>query len=86
MAPGGEHAVTAHDLAGVVIADDEMVAVFVEAVGVDAVAVSQPESRLGGEDVVPQALYGVDVVGVGGQQQGVSGTADVVVGGGDEYG
>ena len=69
-----EHAVAADELAGVVLADQQVVAELVEAVGVSAVdvAVVEFESGLGGEHLVAQALRGFDERRVGGQQQGVA--------------
>jgi hypothetical protein len=49
--------------------------VLVETVGIPAVWVSrtgQRESGFGGEDVMTQALRGIDECGVGGKQQGVT--------------
>ena len=68
-----QHAVAADELAGVVLADQQVIAELVEAVGVAAVAGAfERESRLGGEHLVTQALRGVDERGVGGQQQGIA--------------
>ncbi len=68
-----QHAVAADELAGVVLADQQVIAELVEPVGVSAVGRAfERESRFGGEHVMTKALRGFDERGVGGQQQGVA--------------
>ena len=68
-----QHAVAADELAGVVLADQQVVAELVEPVGVSAVdGAFEREARFGGEHVMAKALRGFDERGVGGQQQGVA--------------
>ena len=70
-----QHAVTADELAGVVLADQQMIAELVEAVGVSTVGGAfQGEARFGGEHIMTKALRGFDERRVGGQQQGVART------------
>ena len=58
-----QHPVAADELAGVVLADQQVIAELVEAVGVPAVGrACERETRLGGEHVVTQALRGLDRV------------------------
>ncbi len=59
-----QHPVAADELAGVVLADQQVIAVLVEAVGVAAVDVApvEREARLGGEHVVTKSLRGLDRV------------------------
>jgi hypothetical protein len=83
-----QHAVAAHQFARAVLADQQVVAVLVEPVGVTSVwRGGQAESGFGGEHLVAQALRGVDQVRICGQQQGVPRCGRAAWGFfGDEYG
>ena len=75
--PGWEHPVAADHLVGDLVQHQQVVAVLVEAVGVEAVrdAVDgRLETGLGGEHLVPEALGRHPVLPVRGQQQAVPGS------------
>ena len=70
-----QHPVAADKFAGVVLADQQVIAVLVEAVGVQTAGVAivlQGETGFGGEHVIAKALRGLDERRVGGQQEGVA--------------
>ena len=72
-APWRQHAVATHQLTGVLLADQQVVAVLVEPVDIEPGGVAgQRESGFAAEHVVTKPLGGLDVGGVGGEQQRIA--------------